>query len=54
MNVHNEQRPYLISFGILKKEVEKFVEEKSLCVEPYFLDLGLHETMTSVKCDSRY
>jgi hypothetical protein len=26
----------------LKKEIEKLVEEKSLCVQPYFLDAGLH------------
>jgi hypothetical protein len=35
-------QPYLISCGILRKEIEKLVEEKSLSVKPYFLDAGLH------------
>ncbi len=35
-------KTYLISCGILKKEIEKLVEERALCVKPYFLDAGLH------------
>jgi hypothetical protein len=35
-------KPYLISCGILKKEIKKLVEENALCVQPYFLDAGLH------------
>jgi hypothetical protein len=38
----NRNRPHLISCGILRKEIEKLVEERSICVEPYFLDAGLH------------
>ena len=38
----SKHRPYLISCGILRKEIEKLVEERSLGVEPYFLDAGLH------------
>jgi hypothetical protein len=35
-------KPYLISCGILKKEVKKLIEEQALCVQPCFLDEGLH------------
>ena len=35
-------RPILISCGILRKEIEKLIEEKKLDVEPIFLDAGLH------------
>jgi hypothetical protein len=35
-------KTYLISCGILKKEIEKLVEERALCVQLYFLDAGLH------------
>ena len=38
----SKSRPLLISCGILRKEIEKLIEEKSLDVEPYFLDAGLH------------
>ncbi len=38
----NQSHPLLISCGILRKEIEKLLEEKSLDVEPYFLDAGLH------------
>ena len=37
-----KSRPLLISCGILRKEIEKLIEEQSLDVEPYFLDAGLH------------
>lgn len=35
-------KPYLISCGILKKEIKKLIEEQALCVQPFFLDAGLH------------
>jgi len=35
-------RPYLISCGILKKEIEKLIELGSLHVKPCFLGAGLH------------
>ena len=38
----NHHRPYLISCGILRKEIEKLVEERTICVQPYFIDAGLH------------
>lgn len=38
----SKPRPILISCGILKKEVEKLIEEQRLNVEPRFLDAGLH------------
>lgn len=38
----SKSRPLLISCGILRKEIEKLIEEHSLDVEPYFLDAGLH------------
>lgn len=46
--MHNH-RPYLISCGILRKEIEKLVEEKSLDVEPIFLDAGLHVDYAKLK-----
>jgi len=36
------QKPYLICCGILKKEVEKLIEDNQLPVEPVFLEAGLH------------
>ena len=36
------QRPYLICCSILKKEIEKLIEDSQLPVEPFFLDAGLH------------
>ena len=36
------QRPYLICCGILRKEVEKLIEDSQLPVEPFFLEAGLH------------
>jgi hypothetical protein len=36
------QRPYLICCGILRKEVERLIEDNKLPVEPFFLDAGLH------------
>lgn len=36
------QRPYLICCGILKKEVEKLIEDSQLPIEPVFLEAGLH------------
>ena len=36
------QRPYLICCGILRKEVERLIEDNKLPVEPVFLDAGLH------------
>jgi len=36
------QRPYLICCGILKKEIEKLIEDSQLPVEPFFLEAGLH------------
>ena len=36
------QKPYLICCGILKKEVEKLIEDSQLPVEPFFLEAGLH------------
>ena len=38
----SKPRPILISCGILRKEIEKLIEEKKLDVEPVFLDAGLH------------
>jgi hypothetical protein len=35
-------KPHLICCGILKKEVEKLIQQGQLDVEPYFLDAGLH------------
>lgn len=35
-------RPNLISCGILRKEIEKLIEQDSLSVEPSFLDVWLH------------
>ena len=36
------QKPYLICCGILRKEVEKLIEDSQLPVEPFFLEAGLH------------
>jgi len=36
------QRPYLVSCGILKKEIEKLIEYSRLPVEPFLLEAGLH------------
>ena len=36
------QRPCLICCGILKKEIEKLIEDSQLPVEPFFLEAGLH------------
>jgi len=36
------QKPYLICCGILKKEIEKLIEDSQLPVEPVFLEAGLH------------
>ncbi|MCP8308560.1 MAG: DUF1638 domain-containing protein [archaeon] len=41
-NLQENNRPYLISCGILKGEIEKLIEHGSLHVEPHFLDAGLH------------
>ena len=38
----SKPRSLLISCGILRKEIEKLIEEQSLDVEPYFLEAGLH------------
>jgi len=38
----DKPRPFLISFGILRKEIEKLIEQKKLDVETHFLDPGLH------------
>ena len=38
----SKPRHILISCGILRKEIEKLIEEHSIDVEPYFLDAGLH------------
>lgn len=38
----SKSRPLLISCGILRKEIEKLIEERKLDVEPCFLDAGLH------------
>ncbi len=35
-------KPLLICCGILRKEVEKLIQQGQLDVEPYFLDAGLH------------
>lgn len=40
--IGKEVKPCLISCGILRKEIEKLVEEGSLDVDPYFLDESLH------------
>ncbi|MFC1486104.1 DUF1638 domain-containing protein [Thermoproteota archaeon] len=37
-----QSRPLLISCGILRKEIEKLIEQKKLDVETCFLDAGLH------------
>ena len=37
-----QSRPILISCGIVRKEIQKLIDEKKLDVEPYFLDAGLH------------
>ena len=37
-----QSRPILISCGIVRKEIQKLIDEKLLDVEPYFLDAGLH------------
>jgi hypothetical protein len=41
-NLQDDKRPYLISCGILKREIEKLIENDPLKVEPCFLDAGLH------------
>jgi hypothetical protein len=41
-NLKDNMKLRLISCGILKKEVERLIEQGSLYVEPYFLDAGLH------------
>ncbi len=41
-NLKDDKKPYLISCGILKKEIEKLIECGSLDVETYYLDAGLH------------
>jgi len=38
----SEPRPFLISCGILREEIEKLIEENRLDVEAVFLDAGLH------------
>jgi hypothetical protein len=40
--LRSNPRPILISCGILRKEIEKLIEQKKLDVEVYFLDAGLH------------
>ena len=41
-NLQDDEHPFLISCGILKKEIKKLMDFSSLHVEPYFLDAGLH------------
>jgi len=36
------QKPYLVCCGILRKEIEKLIEDGQLPVEPFFLEAGLH------------
>ncbi|PVX24000.1 MAG: hypothetical protein CW691_08965 [Candidatus Bathyarchaeum sp.] len=38
----SKPRPLLLSCGILRKEIEKLIQEKKLDVEAVFLDAGLH------------
>jgi hypothetical protein len=38
----DDKRPHVVCCGILKKEVQKLVNEKSLDVKLHFLDAGLH------------
>lgn len=42
LNLKDDTKLYLISCGILKKEIEKLIERGSLHIEPFFLDAGLH------------
>ena len=44
-----QSRPLLISCGILRKEIEKLVEQKKLDVETCFLDAGLHVIYTELE-----
>lgn len=41
-NFQDDEHPFLISCGILKREITKLVDCGSLHFEPYFLDAGLH------------
>ena len=41
-NLQDDEQPFLISCGILKREIQKLMDCGSLHVEPYFLDAGLH------------
>lgn len=38
----SKPHPLLISCGIIRKEIQKLIDEKLLDVEPIFLDAGLH------------
>jgi hypothetical protein len=44
-----QSRPLLISCDILRKEIEKLIEEKRLDVETCFLDAGLHVIYTQLE-----
>lgn len=44
-----QSHPLLISCGILRKEIEKLVEQKKLDVETCFLDAGLHVIYTELE-----
>lgn len=41
-NLQNDGLPYLISCGILKREIDKLMDCGSLHFEPYFLEVSLH------------
>ena len=42
-------RPHIVCCGILKKEVQKLVNENSLDVKLHFLDAGLHTDYTKLE-----
>ena len=44
-----QSRPLLISCGILRKEIERLIEQKKLDVETCFLDAGLHVIYTELE-----
>ena len=44
-----QSRPLLLYCGILRKEIEKLVEQKKLDVETCFLDAGLHVIYTELE-----
>lgn len=42
IGIMNNQKPYLICCGVLRKEIEQLIADDCLSVNPLYLDVGLH------------